>query len=61
MPTDKNTAIRIRISEEEKNDFFAVCDRNAVNASELIRKFIVQWTKAHKEETPLTNFSESIK
>lgn len=42
--------IRVRITEELKERFAAVCDKNAINQSALIRKWIEEYTKENEEE-----------
>lgn len=41
---DKNDVIRLRLSKEVKTEFQAICKKKAVNPSELLRQFIIQWT-----------------
>lgn len=46
----KNAEIKIRLSKEEKEQFFEVCKGKAVNPSELIRQFIASYTKENKKD-----------
>ena len=43
----KVTYIRCRVDEKTKNQWCAVCQKNAVNGSELLRRFIVEYIKAN--------------
>lgn len=43
----KISDIRCRVDENTKKVWCAVCQKNAVNGSELLRRFIVEYIKAN--------------
>ena len=45
---EKDDSIRIRIPSSLKAEFKDVCKRKAINSSELLRQFIVEWLQMHK-------------
>ncbi len=44
----KNVYIHVRIDPIIKNEFQEVCERKAINSSELIRKMVKEWTDKNK-------------
>ena len=45
---EKEIRLNIRISEKLRDDFRATCARQCVNGSELVRRFIEEWTAKNK-------------
>ncbi|MDT8900610.1 ribbon-helix-helix protein, CopG family [Anaeroselena agilis] len=43
----KDAEIKIRLPQEEKDAFTAICDRDAVNASEIIRRLLADYVKSN--------------
>ena len=48
---DKVTVIRVRVSQELKDDFTALCKSRAINSSELLRQLITQWITEQQDNT----------
>lgn len=45
---DKQIRIAVRMSEELKKEFMALCKDKAINSSELIRQLVQQWIRQQK-------------
>ena len=45
---EKEIRLNIRITEKLRDDFCATCARQCVNGSELVRRFIEEWTAKNK-------------
>ena len=45
---EKEIRLNIRISEKLREDFRAACERQCINGSEVIRRFIEEWTAKNK-------------
>ena len=45
---EKEIRLNIRISEKLREDFRAACERKCINGSEVIRRFIKEWTAKNK-------------
>ena len=45
---EKEIRLNIRISEKLREDFRAACERQCINGSEVIRRFIKEWTAKNK-------------
>ena len=45
---EKDIRLNIRIPEKLREEFRAACARRCVNGSELIRRFIEEWTPKNK-------------
>ena len=45
---EKEIRLNIRISEELREEFRAACTKRCVNGSELVRRFIEEWTAKNK-------------
>lgn len=48
---DKDTVIRVRVSQHLKDDFQALCKSKAINSSELLRQLITQWIHEQQDTT----------
>lgn len=44
----KEIRLNIRISKELRDEFREMCQERSINSSELIRKFIESWVRAHR-------------
>ena len=45
---EKDIRLNIRLPEKLREEFRAACARRCVNGSELIRRFIEEWTSKNK-------------
>ena len=49
METNKQEKrLNIRIDDELKKEFMALCKKKAINSSELVRQLIKEWTDKNK-------------
>lgn len=48
---DKDTVIRVRVSQTLKDDYQQLCKRKAINPSELLRQLITQWIAEQQDTT----------
>lgn len=48
---DKDTVIRVRVSQRLKDDFQTLCKHRAINSSELLRQLITQWIHEQQDAT----------
>ena len=46
---EKEIRLNIRISEKLRDEFRATCARQCINGSELVRRFIEEWTAKNKQ------------
>lgn len=52
MDNDNKTAIiKLRVSQELKDDFQQLCKQKAINSSELLRQLITQWIQEQQDTT----------
>lgn len=52
MDNDNKTAIiKLRVSQELKDDFQQLCKSKAINSSELLRQLITQWIQEQQDTT----------
>ena len=52
MDNDNKTAIiKLRVSQELKDDFQQLCKAKAINSSELLRQLITQWIQEQHDTT----------
>ena len=45
---EKEIRLNIRISEKLREEFRTACTKRCVNGSELVRRFIEEWTAKNK-------------
>lgn len=45
---EKEIRLNIRISEKLRDEFRAACAHQCINGSELVRRFIEEWTAKNK-------------
>lgn len=50
MNSEKRIVLQIRLDKELKNEFSYLCDKQAINASKLIRLLITQWIAEQKKK-----------
>lgn len=57
---DKDTVIRVRVSQKLKDDFQQLCKHKAINSSELLRQLITQWIQEQQDTTIMHKRSSDI-
>lgn len=57
---DKDTVIRVRVSQRLKDDFQMLCKHKAINSSELLRQLITQWIHEQQDITIIHKRSGDI-